>query len=67
MKPIKPPEITVVGERLGLKVYLCQACAAKLRKLAAEQGGHLVEINTRELCEKCRPPGFDEPPTAKAN
>jgi hypothetical protein len=50
---MKPPEITKVGERLGLKVYLCEPCAAKLRKLKDEQGGDLRSIDMSLLCDDC--------------
>jgi hypothetical protein len=57
---MKPPKFS---ERLGPEIYLCQECVAKFQKLTA-QG---FEMSVRELCRKCRPPGFDEPPSAKAN
>lgn len=52
---MKPPEIVSVGDRLGVKLYLCQACAAKCRALKAQHGGQLREIDVRLLCQKCRP------------
>lgn len=53
MKP-KPPEVVNVGGRPGLKVYLCQPCAAKLRELARKAGGILETIDVSVLCAECR-------------
>ncbi len=43
-----------VGDRVGLKLYLCRSCAAKLRALAAkEEGGVLRSIDLGLLCDEC--------------
>lgn len=52
---VKPPERVTVNGTAGVKVYLCQPCAAKLRELAAKApGGRLRSLDTRILCPECR-------------
>jgi hypothetical protein len=48
---VKLPEIVIDKGRVGLKFYLCQTCATKLRAL--KNGDQLHEIDLRMLCEEC--------------
>jgi hypothetical protein len=49
----KPAELVNMKGRIGVKLYLCATCAAKLRKLKAE-GHPMRAIDLGGLCEACR-------------
>jgi hypothetical protein len=52
---VKPAELVDLDGKRGLRVYLCQPCAAKLRTLR-DQGADLRSIDLRLLCDACRAP-----------
>lgn len=51
---VKRPEFVKHGNQVGVKVYLCRECAAKLRELATKAHGVLRQIDMRVLCDECQ-------------